>query len=96
MSDLISRKALIEDIHRLKQQVFLSEEAGHNRPFSDKANIIDCINAQPIAYDVNKVVEQMEGLKHPYITFPEGYGNLNAFDYYIVKAKELMKGGDQS
>jgi hypothetical protein len=62
MDDLISRQALIEEIYRLKQQVFLSEEVGHTRPFSDKANIIECINNQPTAYDVDEVIETIEKL----------------------------------
>ncbi len=45
---MIDEKKLIEDIlWRVKEQVFESEEVGHNRPFCDKANVIECINNQP-------------------------------------------------
>jgi hypothetical protein len=62
MDDLISRKSLIEDIYVLRQQTFMSDEVGHNRPFSDKANIIECVNNQPAAYDTDKVVKSLEHL----------------------------------
>lgn len=60
MSDLISRSALIEAIGKLKFQVNNSEEVGHNRPFIDIANVLSCINEQPTAYDVEKVVAELE------------------------------------
>lgn len=45
---MIDEKKLIEDIlWKVKEQVFVSEEVGHNRPFCDKANVIECINNQP-------------------------------------------------
>lgn len=59
MSDLISRSALIEEIHKIKFQVNHSEEVGHNRPFVDIANVLSCIDAQPTAYNVDAVVEDM-------------------------------------
>ncbi len=86
MSDLISRKALIEDIHALRQQVFISDEVGHNRPFSDKANIIECINNQPTAYDVDKVVERLKAEKEE--SYQEeyfAYGNGVSFAVDVVK-----------
>lgn len=45
---IIDEKKLIGDILRkTKEQIVLSEEVGHNRPFCDKANVIECINNQP-------------------------------------------------
>jgi len=80
MNDLISRKALLKDIKKFVK----------GTPLQEMFETI--VDKQPTAYDVDKVVEKLEGLKHPYKTFSVGYGDLNAFDYYIEKAKEIMKG----
>jgi hypothetical protein len=57
MSDLISRKALLEEIKN-----------GTNKPAiydgAQEANwIMECINKLPTAYDVDNVVEQLERRK---------------------------------
>lgn len=45
---MIDEKKLIEDIlWKVREQNVISEEVGHNRPFCDKANVIECINNQP-------------------------------------------------
>jgi len=55
--------------------------------------VLDFMDAQQTAYDVDKVVERLEGLKHPYTSFTERYGALNAYDYYIEKAKTIARKG---
>lgn len=50
MSDLISRKALLEEFQKT-----ITES-------SDTFDWINLINNQPTAYDVDKVVEQLESL----------------------------------
>lgn len=45
---MIDEKKLIEDIiWKVREQIIASDEVGHNRPFCDKANVIECINNQP-------------------------------------------------
>ena len=44
---MIDEKKLIEDIDRLPIQVEKSKAVGHNRPFIDTADIIECVNSQP-------------------------------------------------
>lgn len=61
-NDLISRSALIEAMNKVKFQVNISEETGKTRPFLDLANVLSCIEEQPIAYDVEKVDEQLDDL----------------------------------
>lgn len=51
MSDLISREALLEDFKRT-----ITEK-------SDTFDWLNLISRQPIAYDVDKVVEQLEELR---------------------------------
>lgn len=57
-NDLISRTSLIEAMDKVRFQVNVSEENGKTRPFIDYANILRCIEEQPTAYDVEKVVAE--------------------------------------
>lgn len=90
MSDLISRKAVIDT---LKQNgIIVDNELGNL--------IVDEINRIPTAYDVDKVVEQLE---EEYISaicwnnkpcnYPETIGC--CYDRAINKAVEIVKGGGQ-
>lgn len=62
---------------------------------SDQKEFIDCVNKQPTAFDVDKIVEQLETkktrdteLKKKYI--PEYFkGKADAFEFAI----EIVKGG---
>ena len=56
MSDLISRSALIEEIKSL------SIVLGGKQIFSDNAkdSVLRTIDEQPTAYDIDKVVEELE------------------------------------
>lgn len=82
MSDLISRNAVFEEIKH-----------GKNRPkIYDGAQevdwIMECINQVPIAYDVNKVVEQLKKY------LPLGCSD-NEELMPVCKAVEIVKGGGQ-
>ena len=68
------------------------EAEQHNEDIED---LIMRIEEQPVAYDVDKVVNEIKMLRHPYTTFEQGFGNLNAYDFYINKAIEIVKGGIQ-
>ncbi|MDF2844757.1 MAG: hypothetical protein K0R00_3183 [Herbinix sp.] len=82
MSDLISRKALIEKISDDRFDISIK----------DKRKLIDSIRKQPTAYDVDKVVEDLEQLKHPYLVTDSDKGLLHNLDLYVEKAKGIVKG----
>ena len=56
MSDLISRKALIEELHKAL------DGSGYDEDYKEMG-IDDFINNQPTSFDVEKVVEQLEDRK---------------------------------
>ena len=62
---------------------------GRNYNKSQMKAILDFIDAQPTAYDPDKVVEQLEKLKE------ECEDPLQDYDpnYFIYKAIEIVKGG---
>jgi hypothetical protein len=56
-------------------------------------DVCDIIDDQPMAYDVDKVVGELEELRHPYLVTDESKGLLHNLDYYIDKSKEIVKRG---
>ena len=65
--DYISKSELVEAVDKLKFQVCVSEEVGHNRPFIDFANVLNCIDNQPTLSETEiirkafeRVVERLE------------------------------------
>ena len=84
MSDLISRSALIEEIKSL------SIVLNGKQIFSDDAKdtVLRIIKEQPTAYDVNKVVEELElhSFELGTDTLPVHYVRLN-------EAIEIVKAG---
>lgn len=103
MSDLISKSALLK---KLKEYVETVYECDFDDPqctaYGGSLNpkyvqglweAKEIIESQPTAYDVDKVVKNIKMLRHPYTTFPEGFGDLNAYDFYINKAIAIVKEG---
>jgi hypothetical protein len=81
MSDLISRKALLEDMRNT-----ITES-------SDTLDWINLINKQPIAYDVDKVVEQVHEYFNGFHENGLSEDDKTLFwmmEEYVVK---LLKGG---
>lgn len=66
---------------------------------SDQKEFIDCVNKQPTVFDVDKVVEQLEGLKMRYFLTIANTGDADKDCAYkniantIDKAIEIVKGG---
>ena len=87
MSDLISRSELIKELNKYcgNQRYLVSE------------NIREIINNQPTAYDIDKVVEELEELDVKAIKRYKGgtFVNYEGTDYYIEKSKaiEIVKQG---
>ena len=59
MGRLIDADVLIEKMNRVKFQTNISEEVNRYRPFLDYADVLRCINEQPTAYDLDKVVAEL-------------------------------------
>lgn len=66
---------------------------------SDQKEFIDCVNKQPTAFDVDKVIEQLEELKMRYFLTIANTGDADKDCAYkniantIDKAVEIVKGG---
>lgn len=88
MSDLISRSTLLEE---LKEKVYPEK-------FGERCNALDVIyavlqviNEQPVSYDVDKVVEQLEDLD---IHFDNDYSSSNNEPMYLKEeVLDVVKGG---
>lgn len=65
------------------------QEQHYNK--SQMKAILDFVDAQPTAYDVDKVVEQLEETKAYML-----YENMNADVKWIDKAIEIVKAGGNS
>lgn len=87
--DLISRKALMEEINSYHYDT-ANPEIRRAEHFA-KAHICELIDKNPTAYDMDKVVEQLEDAKTNFI----GMGTLQSayFDKGIDKAIEIVKSG---
>ncbi len=68
MSDLISRSALIE---KLEEKMFDSELMC---PVIKLTDLIELIDKQPTAYDVEKVAAELEKEKCTRVTYKDKYG----------------------
>lgn len=88
MSDLISRSSVIKEMEKLKQEVNMPVDIVWNNLLKV---CIDTVNEQPTAYDVDKVVKELED-----------YQMWKGFMIYdlthrereiIRKAIEIVKGG---
>lgn len=63
----------------------------NNYPVKKASALCDLIDAQPTAYDVDKVVEQLEETKAYML-----YENMNADVKWIDKAIEIVKAGGKN
>ena len=101
MSDLISKSALIDalKIHfdscfREDGELFYSD---HICTSDDVVDLIKLVENQPTAYDIDKVVVELNELDVTAIRRYEGgtFGNYEGTDYYIEKSKaiEIVKQG---
>ena len=92
MSDLISRSELIKHFEAIQQQ--------ENVVGLEFIAMIDEIKEQPTAYDIDKVVVELNELDVTAIRRYEGgtFGNYEGTDYYIKKSKaiEIVKQGGVS
>ena len=96
MSDLISRRELIEEIKSL------SIVLNGKQIFSDDAKdtVLRIIKEQPTAYSVDKVVKELNKLDVKAIKRYKGgtFGDYEGTDYYIKKsdAIEIVKAGGKN
>lgn len=86
--DLISRGKAIENLHKIPK-IWNGNEC-----LVSFQTVIDYMNSQRIAYDVDKIVEKLENSKTNFI----GMGTLQSayFDKGIDKAIEIVKSGGVS
>jgi hypothetical protein len=102
MSDLISRKTLLEYLDEQLKEV---SETKPNKIFTDDVlktieitgtTVKNYINDMPTSYDINKVVEQLKK-SSDYEPIDYDYNDISATDeqYFIDtdKAIEIVKGG---
>ena len=68
----------------------LLEELREYHPLSISSGILSDIEYFPTAYDIDKVVEQLEELKE---TIYESYGLVNGAYVAVCNAIEIVKGG---
>lgn len=89
MSDLINRSELLEELKSLKivlngKQIF-SDDA--------KNTVLRIVNEQPTAYDIDKVVEELEQNKRKLFSFVEDYDEVGDFamaEIYSDRASEYI------
>ena len=103
MSDLISRSKLIMSLsdYALQESPNDNESTGEQRIskmiYDAIQNCISCVEEQPTAYSVDKVVEELEELDDKAITrYKNGnFGDFDGVEYYIKKreAIEIVKQG---
>ena len=99
MSDLISRQAVIDIIHKeIERTTSFSEH-------ETQINIEDAVNELPTAYDVDKVVEQLdkricELAERNKICMDKGlYKDSDRFTewmYEVIRCKDIVKAGGKS
>ena len=90
MDDLISRKKLLSDIN-IEEDKILSCECESPVSLPALQWFRAAIAGQPTAYDIEAVIELLESLKHPYMTFSESLGILDLIDYYVEKAERFVR-----
>lgn len=85
MSDLISRSALIEAMYQKMSLMCASRDGQH---LISMETVIDFVKDYPVAYDVDKVVEELEEA-----SFPHSLGTVTENVMLRDKAIEIVKGG---
>ena len=104
MNDLISKSALIDALKVHFDSCFREDGellySDHICTSDDVVDLIKLVENQPTAYDVDKVVEELNELDVTAIRRYEGgtFGNYEGTDYYIEKSKaiEIVKQGGVS
>ena len=106
MSDLISRSELIMCLsdYALQESPNDNESTGEQRIskmiYDAIQNCISCVEEQPTAYDIDKVIAKLEELDVKSITrYKNGnFGDFDGIEYYIKKreAIEIVKQGGVS
>ena len=89
MSDLISRSELIKEIEKYKFGV-ISNDA--EREYV-KDTILNFIICQPTAYDIGKVIEELEQNKRKLFSFAKDYDEVGDFamaEIYSQRASEYI------
>ena len=97
MSDLISRSELILRLsdYALQESPNDNESTGEQRIskmiYDAIQNCISCVEEQPTAYDIDKVVTELNELDVKSITrYKNGnFGNFDGVEYYIKKRKAI-------
>ena len=94
MGRLIDADKLLEETRRDRDY---ARKNGFLDMYYERQVLIDIIEAQPTAYDIDKVVEELNELDVTAIKRYEGgtFGNYKGTDYYIKKsdAIEIVKAG---
>ena len=89
MSDLISRSELLEEIEKYKFGAISNDvERGYV-----KETILNFIEFQPTAYDIDNVVEELERAKHEICLYGD---DLEHYQNGIDEAIEIVKQGGVS
>ena len=106
MSDLISRSEVLELLYKIFDKYYMSTDKNPSiisKSFGTESFGIDVfkeIKKMPTAYDIDKVVVELNELDVTAIRRYEGgtFGNYEGTDYYIEKSKaiEIVKQGGVS
>lgn len=100
MSDLISRRALIYALSDLQMGSF--SENGWELEYNLLTRIIRGVESTPTAYNVEKVVEELEEIRKAFVEGKQLYGycikhgdcaDTNCFGCVLGNAIEIVKGG---
>ena len=70
-----------------------AEENGFMDMFYERQHLIGVINKQPTAYDVDKVVEQLEDYANEEMHYYKGTPYEKCIEVCIGEAIEIVKGG---
>lgn len=87
---LIETAGLLEETRRDRDY---AEKHGFMDMYYERQALIDRIEAQTIAYDVDKVVEQLEDYANEEMHYYKGTPYEKCIEVCIGKAIEIVKGG---
>lgn len=90
MGRLIDADKLLEET---RKDSYYAEKNGFLDMYYERQVLIDRIKAQPIAYDTDKVVEQLEDYANEEMLYYKGTPYEKCIEVCIRKAIEIVKGG---
>lgn len=90
MGRLIDDEKLLEETRRDRDY---AEKNGFMDMYYERQTLIDRIDAQPTAYDPDKVVEQLEDYANEEMFYYKGTPYERCIEECIGKAIQLVKGG---